>query len=97
MVPHNIFVQCPLLRKTHISGESAVRHPGSRCTGCSLLQHAVDLFERETFGFGNENVGVDEAEDAEGAPEEENFRSKVGLVAADEVGGDDGDNLVIDC
>ena len=58
-----------------------------------LLQHLIDLFEGETFGFGYEEVGVDEAGGAEGAPEEEDFGLQVGFVFIDEVGGDDCDDL----
>lgn len=40
---------------------------------CRLFQHLIDLFEGEAFGFGYEEVSVDEAGGAEGAPEEKDF------------------------
>ena len=70
-----------------------MRHPFARGTGSALLEHAVDLFKRETFGFGDEHIGVDEADCAKGAPKEENFRSEVGFVGTDEVGGNNSDDL----
>ena len=70
-----------------------MRHPFGRVAGRSLLEHAVDLFEREALGLGDEEVGVDEAADAEGAPDEEDFGAQVAFVCVDHVGGDDCDDL----
>lgn len=82
-----------LLSKTHISSEGTVRHPLARVAGVSLLEHAIDLLECEALGLGNQEVGVDEAEEAERAPDEEDLGAEVGVVGADHVGGDDGDDL----
>jgi hypothetical protein len=72
-----------------------VWHPLSRCSWRSLLQHAVHLFERETLGLGDENVGVDEAEEAKRTPEEEHFGTEIGIAAAiaDEVRRNNSDDL----
>ncbi len=75
--------------------KGGVRHPRRRLAGRDLLKHLIDLFEREAFGLGHEEVGEGEGEAAEGAPEEEDFGTEVGvaLFGADEVGGDDCDDL----
>lgn len=70
-----------------------MRDPSGRGARVGLLQHAIDLLEGETLGFGHEEVGVDEADGAEGAPDEEDFGAEVALVLADHVRGDDGDDL----
>lgn len=70
-----------------------MRDPSGRGARVGLLQHAVDLLEGETLGFGHEEVGVDEADGAEAAPDEEDLGAEVALVLADHVRGDDGDDL----
>lgn len=59
-----------------------------------LLEHAVDLLKGETLGLRDEEVAVDEANGAEGAPDEEDLGAKVALVLADHVGSDDRDDAV---
>ena len=85
--------QDTLLGETHLGGEGGVGNPSGGGARGRLLQHAVDLLERETFGFGHEEVGVDEADGAEGAPDEEDLGPEVAFVLADHVGSDDGDDL----
>ena len=85
--------QGPLIRQAHLGRESAMGNPFAGGPSCSFFQHAVDLFEGEALGFGDEHVGVDEAADAEGAPDEEDFGAEVALVGVDHVGGYDGNNL----
>ena len=70
-----------------------MRHPLGRVASIGLLQHPIDLFERQTFGFGNEEVCVDEAGGAETTPDEEDFGTEIGFVDADHVGCDDCDDL----
>ena len=84
-----------LLCKTHLVSKGGVWLPCSRLAGCDLLQHLVDLFERQTLGLGHEEVCEEEGEAAEGAPEEEDLGAEVGvaLLGADEVGSDDSDDL----
>lgn len=79
--------------KTHIGSEGGVGHPLGGCPGGGLLHHAVDLLESEALGLGDEEERVDEAAGAEGTPDEEDLCAEVGLVFADHVGGDDGDDL----
>lgn len=69
------------------------RNPLGRSPRRGLLHHAVDLFEGEALSLGDEEVRVDEAGDAEGAPEEEDACAEIGFVSADEVGGDNSDDL----
>ena len=60
-----------------------------------LFHHSVDLLERETLGFGYEEVGIDEGGGTETAPDEEDAGSQVGvsLVLADHVRCNDGNDL----
>lgn len=88
--------QSSLLRETSVSGPSAVWHPLGGCSRSGLFQHAVDLLEGKTLGLRDEDVSVDEAGSAEGAPDEEDTGLEVGLsrVAADHVWGDDSNDAV---
>ena len=52
-----------------------MRDPLGRRPRRGFLHHAVDLLEGEAFGLGDEEVGVEEAGGAEGAPDEEDFRA----------------------
>lgn len=82
-----------LLGETHLRREGAVGLPLGRGPRGGLLHHLVDLLQGETFGLGDEEVGVDEGAGAKGAPDEEDFGLKVALVLVDHVGGDDSDDL----
>ena len=79
--------------KTHVGGEGAVWHPLGRVAGVGLLEHAVDLLEREALSLGNQEVRVDEAEEAERSPDEEDLGAKVCVLGTDHIWGDDGDDL----
>jgi len=70
-------------------------NPLSRRPRRSLFQHAIDLLKRETFSLRDEEVRERERDAAEASPHEENLGSKVGVVlsSADEVRGDNTDNL----
>jgi len=87
-------LESALVSETHIRGEGRLGLPASRCAGSGLLHHAVDLFEGKTLGLGDEEVGVDEAAGAEGAPDEEHLGTEVALVLTNHVGGDDSDDAV---
>jgi hypothetical protein len=52
-------------------------HPLSTGHWRRLLQHPVNLFEGQALGFRNQEDGVDEAEKAEGTPEEEDLRAEI--------------------
>lgn len=84
-----------LLRQTHLGRESFVGFPRRRTPRGGLLHHLIDLLEAEAFGLGDEEVGEEGGDDAEGAPEEEDAGAEVGIVGfgADEVGGDCCDDL----
>ena len=62
----------------------------------SLLKHTIDLFERQTLGFRDKNVGVDKAGGAEGAPYEKDTGAEISFarVGTDHIRGDDGDDTV---
>lgn len=84
-----------VLGHTHVLRKGRLGHPAGRLAGrADFLHHAVDLLEGETLGFPHEEVGVDEAASAQGAPKEEDLRTEVGLVRADEVGGNNGDDAI---
>ena len=60
----------------------------------NLLEHSVDLFERKTLSLGHQEVGEENADDAEGAPHEEDLGGQVGVLGIDQVRGDDGDDAI---
>ncbi|KFZ08750.1 hypothetical protein V501_05831 [Pseudogymnoascus sp. VKM F-4519 (FW-2642)] len=84
-----------LLCEVHLGGEGGVGHPFVGGARGGLLEHLVDLLEGEALGLGDEEVGEGEGDAAEGAPHEEHLGAEVGLsrLLADEVGGDDCDDL----
>jgi hypothetical protein len=96
-------IACPsrgrdaLLHKTHFGGECGVGNPGARLAGGDFLQHPVDLFEGETLGLRDEEVGEEHGDDAEGAPHEEDLGREVRVLLVDEVGGNNGNNLLLNC
>ena len=77
-----------------LGGKSRGRAPLGRVTGRGLGQHLVDLLERETLRFRDEEDRVDEAAEARATPDEEDGRAHVAAVLADHVRGDDGDDGV---
>ena len=90
---HNLRCQCALIRQAHLGGKRRVGDPLAGSPSRGLFQHAVHLFERQALGLRNEEVGVDEAADAEGAPDEEDLGAEVAFVGSDHVWGDDCDDL----
>lgn len=80
-----------------LSSVGAVWHPLGAGAGSRLLQHAVNLLEGKTLGLRNEEVGVDEAEEAERAPKEENLGSEVDTTSfgGGHVWGNDSNDLKI--
>jgi len=91
---NNLWSKRPFLRgHAHICSESRMRYPFARVPGGGFLEHAVDLLEGETLGLRDQEVGVNEADSAEGAPDEEDLRAEVAFGGADHVGGDDTDDL----
>jgi hypothetical protein len=83
-----------LLHKTHLRGECRVGDPGAGLAGCDFLQHLVNLFEGETLCLGDQEVRKEDGDDAEGAPHEEDLGGEVRVLCIDEVGGDDGNDLL---
>lgn len=75
----NVLMGGSLLGHAHVSSESAVWHPLARVSWVGLLEHTVDLLERQALGLGDEEVGVDEGAEAERAPDEEDLRTKITL------------------
>ena len=62
-----------LLRHAHVGREGGVRHPLAGVARRRLLEHAVDLLQREALGLRDQEVGVHEADGAERAPDEEDL------------------------
>ena len=83
-----------LLSKTHLSREGRVRNPATRLSWRNLLQHTVNLLERQALGLRNKEVCEEDGDNAEGAPHEEDLGGEVGVLLVDEVWGDDGDDAV---
>lgn len=80
-----------LLAKVHLSRECAVRLPLAARARRGLLEHLIDLFERETLGLGHKEVGKQERDAAETAPHEEDVGAETSGVSAvgDQVWRDD--------
>jgi len=93
-VVHDFGLECALLGKTHLGRVGRVRDPRSGSAGSCLLHHTIDLLEGKTLGLVDQDIGVNEAEGAERAPDEEDLSAKVGLIGADHIGGDNGDDAV---
>ncbi len=84
-----------LVSKTHLGSVGGGWLPLVGGSWSGLLQHLVDLLERQTLGLWNEEVGEDEGGEAEGAPHEEDLCAEVGLalLGSDEVWSDNCDDL----
>ena len=93
-VDNDVWVELALVGDTHLLGEGGLGPPAGGVAWGDLLEHAVDLLEGEALGLWHEHVGVDEATNAEGAPDEEDLCAEVALVSADHVWSDDGDDAV---
>lgn len=68
------------LGQAHLAGKSAVRHPRRTLPWYGLLEHLVNLFQAQAFHLGDHEVGEQDAERAQGAPEEEDFGTQVCLA-----------------
>jgi hypothetical protein len=70
------------------------RDPLAGGTRCSLLKHAVDLFERKAFGFRDEKVSEEHARGAGSAPDEEDLRLQVAVILINHVRGYEADDKI---
>lgn len=59
----------------HFFGKGRVRKPGGRIARGDFFHHFVDLLERQALHLGDQEVGEEEGQDAEGAPDEEDLGS----------------------
>lgn len=84
-----------LLGEVHVGREGRVRNPLRGRARRRLLHHAVHLLEGQALGLGNEEVGKGKRDAAEAAPHEEDVGLQVcvAFVGANEVWGDDADDL----
>lgn len=69
-----------LLCQAHLTCEGGVWYPCGAVPSIDFLHHLINLLERQTLGFGNEEVGEGGGDAAEGAPEEEDFGAEVGVA-----------------
>lgn len=85
-----------MLGHAHLVGESGSRSPASRVARSDLLEHLVDLLERQTLGLRNEEVSVDASAGAQSAPDEEDLGTEVALTLglANHVGSNGSDDCV---
>jgi len=74
--------------------KSLVWNPLARSSWGSLLQHAINLFQRKTLGLWNEEISIDESSGTETSPNEKDARFKVALVCVDHVWSDNGNDSV---
>jgi len=56
--------------------------------------HRLNTCRQELTCFRDQEIGIDEAAETEGAPDEEDFGSQVTLVGVDHIGGNDTDDLI---
>ena len=84
-----------LLRDMHVLGEGGVGLPGSGVSGIGLLEHAVDLLQRQALHLRHEEISEGPADAAQPAPHEKDVRAqvRVAFAGADEVGCDGCDDL----
>lgn len=79
--------------QTHLGSEGGGGLPLARLGRRALLHHLIDLLQGQSLGLEHEEVGVEEAQGAQRAPDEEDASSQVALVAVNHVRGDNGDDL----
>ena len=77
----------------HPRRKRIMRLPPGRRPWRALLQHPVDLLQREALRLIYKEVHKQEADAAGAAPDEEDLRAKISLVAIDNVGCDNADDL----
>ena len=92
-LPHHLGCQVALVRQAHLAGKRGVRDPLATVPGGGLFHHAIDLFQRQALGLGDEEIRVDPAAHAERAPDEEDLGTQVATIRVDHVGRNDGDDL----
>lgn len=90
---HNFRSKSALVGETHLGGESGGRHPFGGIAGVGLFQHPVDLFQCETLGLRDQEIGIDEAAGAKRAPDEEDLGAKVAFIRPNHIRCDDGNDL----
>ena len=90
---HELRCEFTLLIDTHLGSKCLVRPPLGRGARCGFLHHLVDLLQSKTLGFGDEEVGVNEADRAKRSPDEENLCTEVALIRVDHVRSDHSNDL----
>lgn len=60
-----------------------MRNPLGRCARRRLIEHSVDLLQREAFGLGDEEPSVNERGGAKNTPDIEDLSAEVGFVFVD--------------
>lgn len=84
-----------LFGETHLVCKGAVRYPFGAVTSISLLHHLINLLQAQALCLRDKEVGKGKGQAAERTPKEEDFGAKIRVAraGADEIGGDDGDDL----
>jgi len=71
------------------AGKSLMGNPLRGCSWGSFFHHTINLLKRETLGFWDEEVRVDEGACAKTAPNEEDRGLEISVLRSDHVWGDD--------
>lgn len=76
-----------------VIGKGTMRHPLGGGAWGGLLEHLVDLLERQTLCLRDEKPGEEDAGGAGGAPNEKDLGLEVALFGIYHVGGDVAEDL----
>lgn len=83
-----------LVNHAHLMRKGVVRLPLGTGRGGGLLQHLVNLFQRETLRLWDEKVGEQQAQEEGTSPNEEDLHLQVSLVVVNHVWSDNRDHTV---
>lgn len=83
-----------LLSVSLLGSKGIVRSPLGGVARVGLLQHGVDLLQRQTLGLRDQEECVNEAACAQTSPHVKDLGAQVGLVRVHHVGSNDGNDAV---
>lgn len=83
-----------LLSVSLLGSKGIVRSPLGGVARVGLLQHGIDLLQRQTLGLGDQEVSVNEAACAQTSPNVKDLGAEVGLVRVHHVWSNNGNDAV---